>query len=178
MSPRLVSLLTLACSLFVAGCGATPPASLAPQAAPAVESQKIDIHSTIEILGIGPVYAAALRAQGIKKVADLLEAGNTRADRAKLAKATGISPKLLMTWVNHSDLMRITQVGPVYSRMLEDAGVDTVLELSTRSPQNLYIALQAVKTKGGQNMVDRMPSYATVARWVDRARNFGRYVEY
>lgn len=178
MSPRLATLLTLACSLVIAGCGTTPTASLAPEAVSTLEAQKTDIHSTIEILGIGPVYAAALRAQGIKKVADLLEAGNTRADRAKLAKATGISPKLLMTWVNHSDLMRITQVGPVYSRMLEDAGVDTVAELSKRSSQNLYIALQAVQTKGGQTMVDRMPSLATVTKWVERARAFGRYIEY
>ncbi len=178
MLARHLPLFALALSMLVAGCGTTPGASVAPTAATTVEAQKTDIHSTLEILGIGPAYAAALRAQGIKKVADLLEAGNTRADRVQLAKATGISPKLLMTWVNHADLMRITQVGPVYSRMLEDAGVDTVAELSTRSAQNLFVALQAVQTKGGKTMVDRMPSLATVSRWVERARTHGRYVEY
>jgi len=177
MSSRHLALLTLA-TMLVAGCGTTPVASIAPQAATTVEAQKTDIHATIEILGIGPVYADALKAQGIKKVADLLEAGNTRSERAHLSQVTGISPKLLMTWINHADLMRITQVGPVYSRMLEDAGVDTVAELSKRSAQNLYISLKEVQTKGGKTMVERMPSLATVATWIDRARNFGRYVEY
>lgn len=178
MLSRHLTLLTLALTVLVAGCGTTPATSLAPQSATTLEAQKTDIHSTIEILGIGPVYAAALRQQGIKKVADLLEAGNTRADRAALALATGISPKLLMTWINHADLMRITQVGPVYSRMLEEAGVDTVTELSKRSAQNLYIALQAVQTKGGKTMVDRMPSLTTVGTWIKRAQTQGRYIEY
>lgn len=178
MLARHLTLFTLVLSLFGAGCGVSPTAGVAPRSEAAVEAQKTDIHATIEILGIGPVYAAALRARGIKKVADLLEAGNTRTDRANLAKVTGISPSLLMTWVNHADLMRITQVGPVYSRMLEEAGVDTVAELSKRSPQNLYIAIQAVQMKGGKTMVDRMPSLATLTKWVERARTQRRYVEY
>lgn len=178
MSSRHLTLFTLALTLLVAGCGTAPGAAIAPRTATTLEAQKTDIYAAIEILGIGPVYAAALRAQGIKNVADLLEAGNTRTERAHLAAATGISPKLILTWVNHADLMRITQVGPVYSRLLEDAGVDTVAELATRSSQNLYLALRSAQTKGGKQMVDRMPSLSTVATWIDRARNFGRYVEY
>ena len=60
---------------------------------------------TIE--GIGPRYAEALQAAGITNTERLLQAGATREGRAALAQTTGINEKLILRWVNMSDLFRV-----------------------------------------------------------------------
>ncbi|MBM3271623.1 MAG: DUF4332 domain-containing protein [Candidatus Sericytochromatia bacterium] len=172
-------------ALALAGCGTaagtlTQPATSSTLSArnDAAVSQKSHLYTTLDVLGIGPVYSQKLNQVGVRYAADLLEAGRTRNGRANLAASTGISSKLILRWVNHADLIRILGAGPVYARMLEDAGVDTVAELAARNPQNLRESLEAVRTKGGMTMVDRMPSADTVATWIRRARDLGRYVEY
>ena len=83
-------------------------------------------YKIIDVEGIGEVYGAKLTAVGINTVEELLEAAKKPAGRAELAEKTGITPKLILTWANHADLMRINGVGPQFSELLEAAGVDTV----------------------------------------------------
>ena len=45
---------------------------------------------------------------------------------------------MILEWVNHVDLFRIKGVGEEYSDLLEEAGVDTVVELAQRKADNLY----------------------------------------
>jgi predicted flap endonuclease-1-like 5' DNA nuclease len=179
-----VATLTALFALSLAGCGQvattatqrfTTTTIAAKDAAP---THKVHLYAAVEILGIGPVYAERLKAVGIRQASDLLEAGHTRNGRAKLAEATGISPKLILTWVNHADLIRVIGTGPVYARMLEDAGVDTVAELATRNPHNLREALEFVRERGGKTLVERVPSVTTVSEWIRRANDLGGYVKY
>ncbi|MEB3284689.1 MAG: DUF4332 domain-containing protein [Candidatus Sericytochromatia bacterium] len=137
------------------------------------------VYRTVDVLGIGPVYSAKLEAAGIKTVKQLLLAGTTRSARARLVSVTGISSKLLLTWINHADLMRVTGAGPEYSRLLERAGVDTVLELSRRNSVNLVAALRAANGMGGgKRLVKRLPNITTTTRWVDNANQFVRLITY
>lgn len=85
----------------------------------------------VDIEGIGPVYAEKLQAIGIKTVEALLKAGATPKGREDIAEQTGIAKALILEWVNHADLYRIKGVGEEYSDLLEEAGVDTVVELAT-----------------------------------------------
>ncbi len=176
--------ITFSFAIALSGCGTAVTPTLQTgttstlAASDAAQSQKSHLYSTVDILGIGPVYAQKLQAAGIKLAIDLLETGHTRTGRNRLAQETGISLKLLVTWINHADLIRVTGAGPVYARMLEDAGVDTVAELAARNPVNLRESLEQVRVKGGKTMVERLPSVQTVADWVTRAQNLGRYVEY
>ena len=43
--------------------------------------------------------------------------------------------------MNHADLCRINGVAGQYADLLEEAGVDTVVELSRRNPANLATAI-------------------------------------
>jgi len=90
-----------------------------------------------EIEGIGEAYAAKLIMAGVETSEELLKAGATPKGRKELAEKTGISPKLIMTWVNHADLFRVKGVGPQFAELLEASGVDTVKELAARNPENL-----------------------------------------
>lgn len=60
--------------------------------------------------------------------------------------------------------------------MLEDAGVDTVVELAQRNLINLYEKLVEVNTE--KNLVRQMPTQAQVEDWVAQAQGLPRVVNY
>lgn len=129
-----------------------------------------------EIEGIGPSYEAKLNAVGVKTVEGLLKAGATKKGRLGLAEQSGISEKLVLEWVNAADLFRIRGVGSEYADLLEEAGVDTVVELSTRKPENLFKKL--VEVNAEKKLVRKLPTEAQVAEWVKEAGKLSRVIEY
>jgi ribosomal protein L20 len=128
------------------------------------------------IKGITEADAQRLMDSGLKSLADLLARGATPAGRKELATAAGISPDLVLTWVNRADLARIDGVDADYSDLLEAAGVDTVVELANRNPENLHERLVTVNQDAG--LVPVLPSAAQVADWVAQAKQLGRAVHY
>ncbi|MEM2896663.1 MAG: DUF4332 domain-containing protein [Candidatus Bathyarchaeia archaeon] len=129
-----------------------------------------------KIEGIGPEYANKLVGAGIKNTEDLLNVGATRKGREELAKKTGISEKLILEWVNLADLFRIKGVGEEYSDLLEEAGVDTVIELSKRDPENLHAKMLEVNKE--KKLVRRAPTLNEVKSWIKQAKKLPRKVEY
>jgi predicted flap endonuclease-1-like 5' DNA nuclease len=130
--------------------------------------------STIE--GIGEKYAATLKSAGVGSVEALLENGKTPKGRKDLAATTGISEKLILEWVNHADLFRIKGISEEYSDLLEEAGVDTVVELAQRNPANLLEKMTEVNTK--KNLVRRLPVLSQVESWVSQAKDLPRVITY
>src|SRR5512143_2766838 len=108
-----------------------------------------------DIEGIGPVYARKLAKAGIRGTGGLLTKGATPKGRKEIAAKTGIGGKIILEWVNLADLYRIKGVGSEYSDLLEEAGVDTVVELATRAPENLLAKM--VEVNKAKNLVNKMP---------------------
>ena len=129
---------------------------------------------TIE--GIGPVHAQQLGKAGIKTTGDLLASGATRKGRDELAETTGLSGKLVLKWVNHADLMRVSGIGGEYAELLEAAGVDTVKELSTRNAENLAAAMKA--TNEEKKLTRLVPGADTLAKWIAQAKGLEPAVTY
>ncbi len=134
------------------------------------------IYKIVDIEGIGPVYAEKLINAGIKTDKDLLEKCAKPAGRKALAEETGISPKLILTWTNHCDLMRINGVGPQFSELLEAAGVDTVKEFRNRKAENLQPKLEEVNNE--KNLCNRVPSLKEVIKMIDQAKELEPVMEY
>ncbi len=130
----------------------------------------------VDIEGIGPVYAKKLTEAGIKTTDDLLKTGATVKMREELVKKTGIEHKLILKWVNMADLYRIKGIGSEYSDLLERAGVDTVVELAKRVPENLHAKILEVNTE--KKLVRRPPPLSAVKDWVEQATKLKRVVEY
>jgi predicted flap endonuclease-1-like 5' DNA nuclease len=130
----------------------------------------------IDIEGVGPAYAKKLSGAGIKSVEALLKRGATPKGREEVAKATGLDHKLILEWVNRADLYRIKGVGSEYSDLLENAGVDTVVELSKRDARNLTVKMTEANTK--RKIVRRLPTEKQVADWVNQAKRLPRVVSY
>lgn len=126
--------------------------------------------------GIGPKYAKILRNAGIRSTSSLLEKGATPAGRKQISAASGISQALILEWVNHVDLFRVKGVGEEYADLLEEAGVDTVVELAKRVPDNLYQAVLATNTR--KKLVRRPPSLKMVKGWVAQAKKLPRKISY
>ncbi len=132
--------------------------------------------SIIDVEGIGKTYAQKLKDSGIATTETLLEKGATPQGRKQLAEETGIGEKLILEWVNLADLFRIKGVGEEYSDLLEEAGVDTVVELATRNPQNLYQKI--VEVNAEKKLVRRLPTEAQIEAWVKEAKSLPRKVNY
>ncbi len=132
--------------------------------------------SVLKIEGIGEVYREKLVSYGLKTVEALLKQGASSSGRSKIAYGTGISSGLILEWVNHADLWRIKGVGEEYSDLLEEAGVDTVVELAQRNAENLYVKIKEVNM--AKKLVRRLPSEKQVADWVSKAKWLPRVVTY
>ena len=122
-------------------------------------NQKIE-----DVEGIGPAYGEKLRECGCADTDSLLDNGCTKAGRKKIAEATGISEKQILSWVNKCDLSRVKGVGSEFADLLEAAGVDTVPELAQRNAANLAEKLAEVNEE--KKLTRRVPTAANVEEWV------------
>jgi predicted flap endonuclease-1-like 5' DNA nuclease len=129
-----------------------------------------------DVEGIGKAYAVKLVKAGVKTTDELLARGAKQKGRDELEKATGISHGKILEWVNHVDLYRIDGVGSEYSDLLEEAGVDSPVELAHRVAANLAAKLEEInKTK---KLVRRVPGEKVVQGWIDQAKKLPKLVEH
>lgn len=129
-----------------------------------------------DIQGIGPAYGEKLVAAGVVTVDQLLERGKTPKGRKELEEATGITGKLILTWVNHADLFRINGVGPQFSELLEASGVDTVKEFATRRADNL--AKKMLEVNEEKHLTRRVPTEAEIQKFIDQAKALEPMITY
>lgn len=130
----------------------------------------------IDVEGIGPKYAKKLSDAGIKSTDALLKKGATPTGRKELAEKTGIGHELILDWVNYVDLYRIKGIGSEYSELLEKGGVDTVVELSKRKPENLLKTLEEINSQ--KKLVRKMPALSLVTEWIEQAKKLPRIIKY
>ena len=133
-------------------------------------------YKIIDIQGIGPVYAEKLIAVGIETVDDLLAKGADAKGRKALEEETGIRHDLILTWVNHADLLRVKCVGPQFAELLEASGVDTVKELRNRNAANL--AAKMLEVNEEKHLCRRTPVEKEVAKYIELAKTLDVVVTY
>jgi len=130
----------------------------------------------VDVEGIGPINAEKLRKAGVVSTGSLLKMGGTAAGRKEIAAKSGVSDGLILEWVNRVDLFRIKGVAEEYSDLLENAGVDTVVELAQRNALNLYQKMVEVNT--AKKKVRKLPTESQVADWISQAKQLPRAVHY
>lgn len=134
-------------------------------------------HRPLEYIeGIGPVYAGKLSAMGVQTPLDLLREGATPQGRSDIAKRSEISGLLILEWINHIDLYRIKGVGSEYADLLEESGVDTVMELAHRNAQNLFEKMSSVNEV--KQLVRKLPAQNQVEDWIEQAKSLPRVIQY
>lgn len=133
-------------------------------------------YKIIDIEGIGETYGARLNKEGIMTTTDLLKLGGTKQGRSKIAAATHLPESLILTWVNHADLMRIKGIAGQISELLEAAGVDSVMELKGRNAANLHEKLMAVNEEFG--LSGKVPSVHELEAMIAEAKTMSPAVEH
>ncbi len=129
-----------------------------------------------DIEGIGATYEAKLKEIGIGSLEKLLEAGAKPSGRANIAKESGISPKLILTWVNKADLARVKGISSQYADLLEFANVNTIPQLATRNAANLTAKMEAVNAE--RKLVRKVPVLSQVEGWIAQAKELPRILTY
>ena len=129
----------------------------------------------IDIKRIGTQYAKKLSEIGIKTTEALLKQGATPKGRKIIEERTQIGHKLIIEWVNLADLFRIKGIGEKYSDLLEEAGVDTIAELSNRNADNLFAKVNEVNK---EKKLVRRPPVSMIKSWIEQAKKLKRVIEY
>ena len=127
-----------------------------------------------DIEGIGETYGARLNAQQIFNTDDLLTICGTKKGRETVAEATSIPESLVLTWVNHADLMRIKGIAGQFSELLEAAGVDTVKELAQRNAENLHTKMLETNEKLG--LSGSVPATTALQEMIAQAKTLDQKV--
>ena len=84
--------------------------------------------------------------------------------------------RAILELANRADLARVRGIGGVFSDLLEQAGVDTVKELATRSPDNLHAKLLEMNAQ--RRLAGRAPTLDMVKDWVAQAKELPKLLEY
>ncbi len=129
-----------------------------------------------DLKGITADMVAKLQARGVHTTDEFLAAAGTESRRKELADIAGADTKAILELANRADLARIKGVAGVFSDLLEQAGVDTVVELSKRKPENLHEKLVAVNKE--MKISHRDPRAEEVEDWVAQAKSLPRAIEY
>jgi predicted flap endonuclease-1-like 5' DNA nuclease len=119
-----------------------------------------------EIKGVSASLAKSLAALGITDSDQLLLAAVDPDELKALASNLGISENVLAALANRADLMRVPGIGPAYTELLNDAGINSVADLRAAG-SGLYDQL----VKAGETLgVKGLPKQAEVAAWVGAAK--------
>jgi predicted flap endonuclease-1-like 5' DNA nuclease len=129
-----------------------------------------------KIRGVSSTHAKTLREHGLGNSDKYLAATKTAKMRRELAQKLGVEEKMVLEHANRCDLARVKGIGVMYSNLLEDAGVDTVKELSKRLPENLVNT--CAERNVGKTICKRNPTLKEVKYWVAQAKRLKPALEY
>ncbi|MFW9896062.1 MAG: DUF4332 domain-containing protein [Candidatus Thorarchaeota archaeon] len=121
----------------------------------------------IEIIGLEEKHVKLLEKEGIKSVEDLIPLSYNQI--SKLARKIGVTVKLVDTWQEHADLMRIEGVDPKLANALNLIGIDSLKEFAHRSPKTTVEKLKLLK-KEKPKIMTKVPTFTTITELIDNAK--------
>ncbi|MHA1986310.1 MAG: DUF4332 domain-containing protein [Promethearchaeota archaeon] len=121
----------------------------------------------IEIIGLEEKHAKLLGKEGINSVEELIPL--TYSQIRKLARKIGVSVKLLDTWQEHADLMRVEGINPKLANALNLIGIDSLKELARRNLKNTLEKLKILK-KENPKIIPKIPSLTVMEDYIKKAK--------
>ena len=126
------------------------------------------------IEGIGDATTEKFEKAGITTVETLLEKGGQKTGRKEIAEQSGLSESVVLDFVNMADLFRVNGIAGQFAELLKASGVDTVKELATRNPENLWAKLTEVNNE--KNLTRVVPSAETLTDFINQAKTLDQRV--
>ncbi|MBY8984382.1 MAG: DUF4332 domain-containing protein [Candidatus Lokiarchaeota archaeon] len=119
-----------------------------------------------EIIGLEENHAKLLEKEGINNVEELVPLSYNQI--RSLARKIGVSVKLLDTWQEHADLMRIEGVNPKLANALNMIGIDSLKEFAQRNPKNALEKLKLLK-KENPKIITKIPTLKVIEDLIIKA---------
>jgi hypothetical protein len=104
--------------------------------------------------GVDTGIVEKLAERGCKNTKQLFDRARSRTGRAELAAECGIDDEELLELLQLSDLSRLYGVGPVFARLLYNAGIDSVQAIAASASGRLFEQLAAAYLAAGNPRVD------------------------
>ncbi|TFG19151.1 MAG: DUF4332 domain-containing protein [Promethearchaeota archaeon] len=116
-----------------------------------------------DVEAISKKYANLLIKEGYSQIEDLLNL--TKSQMSKLAKKTGIPIKMIDTFQELADLMRIDGIGDEIANVLNKIGIDSVKEFAQRNAKNTLERIKEFK----KELAGKMPTLNDLNDWIQQA---------
>lgn len=127
------------------------------------------------IKGVNLRHVDKLAQIGVTDTRSLLEVGKTKIEREKLALESGVPEEDVLDLVKLADLTRIVDIKAVRVRLLYDAGIETIEQLSQFDAQELRSRLLEVNQE--KHILKRDPTLIEANYWIKQAGDLPRIVE-
>jgi len=127
------------------------------------------------IKGVNLRHIDKLAQIGVMDTGKLLESGKTKAERENLALESGVPEEDVFELVKLADLTRIVDIKAVRVRLLYDAGIETIEQLSQFNAQELRSRL--LKVNQEKHILKRDPTLIEANYWIKQAGDTPRIVE-
>jgi predicted flap endonuclease-1-like 5' DNA nuclease len=129
-----------------------------------------------DIPGVNPAHIERLAGLGIKNSKQLFERGKNVRDRAELSRQIDVPGSVLLELVGLSDLVRISGVGPVFARIIFEAGTNTLEKLSNSSADKVFEELIVINDDKGYTKAKF--TLKDVRYCISAAKELPRAIEY
>jgi len=128
-----------------------------------------DVYNIQEIDGINSKYAKNLKKLGIHTTQDLVEKlTRNYEDVDFIAKKLHVDTSTITSWVSMADLLSLPGVNTKYAKLIQKAGISSVLELSGVNTHSLHNQLLDVNNKS--HIVSKIPNLDTLKQWAKIAK--------
>ncbi|MGE0826225.1 MAG: DUF4332 domain-containing protein [Candidatus Binatia bacterium] len=127
-----------------------------------------------DISDLDETSIAKLAAINITNRAELLARAASLEGRQRIAEQTGLSPDLVLQWVNRADLLRLNGMSRVYADLLHAAGVDSVSTLTRCTAETLH--RQFLDINAARHLSRIIPILTQIRAWIQQARELPRAV--
>jgi len=127
------------------------------------------------IRGIRSTFIKKLQSANIKTTDDLLSFCSSRTSRTKVAAQTGISASYLLLLTQKAELLKFDGISQEYYKLLSEAGVETLEDLSQTHPRKLSDEIKVINNK--KNITKLPPKEFLLEDWIDKAKQFQSQIE-
>ena len=124
-------------------------------------AKKVNLLKLREFRGLNASHIARLEEIGIRNTGQMLSAGRTTEDRARIARQAGIPEEVVLELVKLSDLARLPGVKGIRARLYYDAGVDCVEKLAEYEPEALLVLTTTFVQRTGFDGIAPLPKEVT-----------------
>src|SRR5688572_16634531 len=121
----------------------------------------------IDIEGVGPEYAAKLKAAGYHNMDDLLVPSTD-----EIVEKTGISSALVRVWQSMADLDRLETINNQYAELLVRSRFTTIEQIAQAPPEEIVRATAAYVATLKRAPTTQPVNEAMASEWIREARRF------